>query len=222
MEEKNILSFEGVTGKKKKFSLHNINFTLEAGYIYGMVGKNGAGKTTLMKYIMEEKSKYTGRILLKGRDIKKQYEWAMNHIGFVSEDNEFFGDRTAKQNAQILSVLYDDFNMDKFLKATDELEISVNKTYKKMSRGEKLKFQLAFAIAHDPVLYLLDEVTVGMDPVFRIQFFDVLRKLIAQESCCVLMTSHVLSEIQAKTDYVARMQDGTLSKFVESIDFTGV
>ena len=90
--------------------------------------------------------------------------------------------------------------------------------YGKMSRGEKLKFQMAFAMAHGTKLYLLDEVTVGMDPVFRLDFFKILQKVIEKEEAAVLMTSHIMSEIQQKTDYVGILKEGRLLHFGESPD----
>ena len=78
-----------------------------------------------------------------------------------------------------------------------------------------MRFQMAYAMAHHPVLYLLDEVTAGMDPVFRIDFFKVLQSVIAEEKASVLMTSHIEEEISRKMDYVGVMEDGKLISFGE-------
>lgn len=216
--EEILLEFENVCGTSKKFRLENINFTLPAGYIMGLMGNNGAGKTTLMNYILDEKKKYTGTIRIGGVDIRKNHAYIKNKIGFVSEDNYFFEERTADQNVQMLKMFYEEFDMDIYHEALNNMELSEGKTYGKMSRGEKLKFQLAFAMAHKPALYLLDEVTVGMDPVFRIDFFKILGKIIEGESASVLMTSHIESEMEQKTDYVGILENGKLLQFGESID----
>lgn len=213
-----VLSFEEVTGRKRKFHLKDINMELQPGYIYGLMGENGAGKTTLMKYILNEYCRYDGKIYVDGEDISIDHAKTMNKIGYVSEDNHFFEARTGAQNARILGMLYDDFSIDRFMEAMKSMELSSAKAYKLMSRGERLKFQLAFAIAHNPRIYLLDEVTVGMDPVFRLDFFAMLRNLIKDEECAVLMTSHIRSEIEMKTDYAAVMKDGRLGEFIESLD----
>lgn len=216
--EQPLLEFEQVTGISKKFHLENINFTLPAGYIMGLMGSNGAGKTTLIRYIMENKRLYTGNIRIGGVDIRKNHAYIMNKIGFVSEENSFLTDRTAKQNVDILSVFYEDFDKELFHTMMQKMELSENVTYSRMSRGECIKFQMAFAIAHHPTIYLLDEVTAGMDPVFRMDFFKILQDVLKEENTSVLMTSHIESEMERKADYVGILDKGKLLQFGESIE----
>jgi ABC-2 type transport system ATP-binding protein len=216
--EEAILTLEQVTGKKRRFHLTDVSFSLQPGYIYAVTGPNGAGKSTLLNYIAAESVRYKGRICFDGQDIKEHYAEAMQQIGVVSEDHRFLENRTGRQNAELLGLLYENFDMDRFNAAMQEMQISGGVTYKTMSRGERMKFQLAFAIAHGSRLYLLDEATAGLDPVFRIEFFDMLRSLLRDENCSVLMTSHNEAEITRQTDYVAVMKDGRLSTFQESIE----
>lgn len=219
--ENEILVWKNVTGKSRGFHLQNISLSLQAGYIYALVGANGAGKTTLMKYIMDEDVQYDGEIFVAGEKLRGNHARLMNQIGYVSEDNRFFEEKTGRQNAALLGGFYDEFDMGQFEEAMKRMGLSPGKLYGKMSRGERLKFQLAFAIAHKPCLYLLDEVTAGMDPVFCIEFFEVLSGLIRDEECSVLMTSHIQSEIEQKTDFVGIMEQGRLVKFGESLEVLG-
>ena len=212
------LEFKDVTGKGFGFKLKNVSMTLENGYIYAVTGKNGAGKTTLFNYILTEKQRYTGSIRLSGYELARNHARAMEITGLVSEDNTFFENRTGRQNAEILGLVYDNFDMELFDKCMKKMNASSQTTLWRMSRGERMKFQLAFAIAHHSRLYLLDEATAGMDAVFKIELFDMLRQLIAGEDCCVLMTTHDMSEIAKNTDYVSIMDNGTLGEFVESIE----
>lgn len=212
------LELKDVTGKGFGFKLKNVSMTLENGYIYAVTGKNGAGKTTLFNYILTEKQRYTGSINLSGYELTGNHAKAMEITGLVSEDNTFFENRTGRQNAEILGLVYDNFDMELFDKCMKKMNVSSQTTLWRMSRGERMKFQLAFAIAHHSRLYLLDEATAGMDAVFKIELFDMLRQLIAGEDCCVLMTTHDMSEIAKNTDYVAIMDNGTLGEFVESIE----
>ena len=216
LEKNYILEFKNVTGKGKKFKLSNIDFAIQPGFIYALVGKNGAGKTTFMRYILNEFEKYDGTIYIDGKDIKNNHFEKMNKIGYVSEDNNFFDNCMAEENVKFLSCFYDDFDMDIYKNMMNKMEVPSSRIYGKMSRGEKLKFQLAFAIAHKPKLYLLDEVTAGMDPVFRREFFEIIQGLIINEDCSILMTSHIESEIEEKTDYVGIIDEGKLIDFGES------
>lgn len=213
-----IIEFENVTGIKGKFRLKDINFSLPSGYIMGLMGKNGAGKSTLMHYILEEKKLYSGTIRLNGIDIHSRHGYLKNKIGFVSEDNPFFEERTAEQNVEILSRFYEVFDNDIFKSAMKKMELSPKKTYGKMSRGERLKFQMAFAMAHKPDIYLIDEATAGMDPVFRMDFFRILQDVVKEETASVIMTSHIESEMERKTDYVGILEDGIMINFGESLD----
>lgn len=212
-----ILEFKNVTGTSKKYALQDINFSLEAGYIMGLAGKNGAGKSTLLDYIMNPKQQYTGEIRIHGINIRENHRYMMNKLGFISDHNLFFLDRTAEQNAEILGVLYEEWDRGIFYQAMKKMELSVKKTVGKMSRGELFKFQTAFAMAHKPAVYLIDEVTAGMDPVFRIDYFKMLQELIADEKASILMTSHIADEIHRKMDYVGIMEDGKLVKFGDTL-----
>lgn len=216
--EEIILEFENVSGTKGKFRLENISFALPAGYICGLMGANGAGKTTLIAHIMNENAKYNGTIRIGGVDIKSDHAYMRNYMGLVSEDNIFLDNFNGMDNAKLLGGFYEVFDMQVFQQTMMEMEVSLKTPYGKLSRGEKLKFQMAFAMAHKPKVYLLDEVTVGMDPVFRLDFFKMIQRVIRDGQASVLMTSHIESEIRQKMDFVGIMKDGKLVEFGESLD----
>ncbi len=217
-----LLEFENVSGIKGRFRLENISFQLPAGYIMGLVGANGAGKTTLINYIMNDKVKYSGTIRLNGYDIRDNHSHIRQLIGFVSEDNQFFKDFSADENMKMRSIFYDNYNEEIYYQAMKEMSVSGGLNYGNMSRGECIKFQMAFAMGQGARLYLLDEATAGMDPVFRIDFYKILQRLISDENTSVLMTSHIESEVSRKTDYVGIMEGGRMIKYGESLDVTAL
>lgn len=212
-----ILEFNHVTGTSKKYALQDINFSLEAGYIMGLAGKNGAGKSTLLDYIMNPRLQYTGEIKINGVNIRDNHRYMMNKLGFISDNNSFLDDRTAEQNAEILGVLYEEWDKGVFYNAMKKMDLSVKKTVGKLSRGEMFKFQTAFAMAHKPAIYLIDEATAGMDPVFRIDYFKMLQEIIADENASILMTSHIQDEIHRKMDFVGIMEDGKMVQFGDTL-----
>ena len=211
-----LLEFKNVTGTHKNFNLENISFGLERGYMLGIAGKNGAGKTTLFHYILDEKTSYEGNIYLNGEDIRKNHVKSRDDIGFVSDENIFFGNYTAMQNAKLLGEFYSNWEEERFVLAMKRMELSTNKTVETMSRGEFSKFQMAFAMAHQAKLFLLDEVTGGMDIVFRREFFHILRELLAKEEASIILATHIQEELEMKMDYVGILEKGKLKSFKEA------
>lgn len=220
--EEILFSAKQVTGFKthfpgrKQLKLQGIDFELPKGYIMGLIGKNGAGKTTFFHYIMDEKKRYSGELILEGTEIHENHVQTLEKIGFISEQNEFMELRTAKQNAKMLGPFYSDFDEEAFEKTMDRLQLSTSKTIGGMSRGELVKFQLAFAVSHHPKLFLLDEATAGMDPVFRTDFYKFLHYLIAEEECSVILSTHIEEEIEKQLDYVGILDEGRFVSFKET------
>lgn len=213
--EGTMLEFKNVTGTGKKFRLEQISFAAREGYLTGIAGKNGAGKTTLFHYMMDEKIPYEGEILFRGKNIKEDHAAFRAMLGYVSDERRFFENYTGKRNAELLSVFYPDWDMDLFLETLGEMGVSREKNLMHLSRGEYLKFQMAFAMGHDAKLFLLDEVTGGMDPVFRRDFYKLLHGLIAKEDITILMTTHIEEEIELHMDYLGIMENGRMTSFGE-------
>lgn len=177
------VEFQNVTFRRKKFCLENLSFTIREGYLTALAGKNGAGKTTLFHLMLDKSARFEGNILADGVPWEKDRTERMNRIGFVSEEQKFFMEQTALENAEILQTVYYAFSMNRFEETMNFMQLSVHQALKNMSRGEYMKFQLAFAMAHETELYLLDEASAGMDPVFRKEFFRILHGLLENERC---------------------------------------
>lgn len=213
---KQVTSLKSHRFRKNSFKLQDINFALPKGYIMGLIGKNSAGKTTFFDYIMDEKKKYSGELILEGKEIHEDHIQVLDQIGFVSEKNKFMELRTARQNAAMLGPFYSAFDMDLFENIMEQLQLSTSKTIGRMSRGELVKFQLSFAASHHPKLFLLDEATAGMDPVFRIDFYKMLRHLIEKEDCSVILSTHIEEEIEKQIDYIGILEEGKFISFGEN------
>lgn len=211
-----MLEFQHVTKKQGKFVLSDINFRLEEGFLLGIVGKNGAGKTTLMRCMLEEKAAYTGNIFFQGQNIKNSRREFMTKCAYVADNNIFLRKKTALDNVDILGGFYSEFDREKFEKYMKEVDVSTQKKIENMSRGEFIRFQIAFARARNARLYLLDEATAGMDPVFRKDFYRILRDILSKEAT-VLMTTHILEDINKNMDYVCRIEQGRMVYYEENM-----
>lgn len=210
-----MLELKEVSGVGKGFTLKEISFSLQPGYIMGVIGKNGAGKTTLLHYILGDKP-YTGSIQINGKECRDMQVSAYNDIAFISEETDFFWERSVLTNGELLGTLYDNWSEELFRSSLRKFQVPLRNSLRNLSRGEFMKFQMAFAIAHQTKLYLLDEVTAGMDPVYRIEFYDLLREIVKDETASVLLTTHLTDEMERNIDYIAVLEDGKLKSFVEN------
>ena len=106
--------------------------------------------------------------------------------------------------------------MDQFAALMEQMDLTTARTVEKMSRGENMKFQLAFVLAHKPRLLLLDEPTAGMDPIFRKEFYRLLRQQLEVLDCSVIMSSHLEDDIRKEFDYIGQFEHGEFTSFYEN------
>ncbi len=213
------LEFQHVSFAWPDFSLTDVSFSLERGYLMGLVGFNGAGKSTLF-HLMENKIRnYKGSIFIDGFDCRLQEPKVKDNTAFISDDQSYFYEETADGNADFLGPYYSDWDKETFRHYLDRFEISRTMKLKEYSRGTFIKFQLAFAIAHHPLLYVMDEPTAGLDPVFRYDFLRILQEILDKENASVLLSTHNTGDLDKIADYITLIDNGQIifSKDVETL-----
>ena len=211
----NILEVKGLTKKYFSFTLKEVSFSLEPGYILGLTGRNGAGKTTLIKQLIHPETASGGSVIINGMDAKADPIAAKQEIGVLMEEQPFLTDVTLEMNGILLGAFYERFDMEKFHEYLKRFELSRETTYRNLSRGMRMKFQLAFALAHSPKLLLMDEATGGLDVVFRREFYYLLQEAVEKELVSVIISTHVTEDLDKVADYVAFIEGGCM-KFYES------
>lgn len=210
-----LLEVKGLSKKYFSFELKDVSFSLEAGFILGLTGRNGAGKTTLMKQLIHPETASGGGVIIGGIDAKNEPVRAKQEIGVLMEEQPFLMDVTLEMNGTLLGAFYERFDMEKFHAYLKRFELYPDRTYRNLSRGMRMKFQLAFALAHSPKLLLMDEATGGLDVVFRREFYYMLQEAVEQEMVSVIISTHVTEDLDKVADYVAFMENGRM-KFYES------
>ena len=210
-----MLEVKGLTKKYHSFTLKDVSFSLEAGYILGLTGRNGAGKTTLINQLIHPESATGGSVSINGIDAKVQPVAAKQEIGVLTEDQPFLMDMTLEMNGRLLGAFYERFDMEKFHGYLKRFELYPDRVYRNLSRGMRMKFQLAFALAHSPKLLLMDEATGGLDVVFRREFYYLLQEAVEKELVSVIISTHVTEDLDKVADYVAFIEGGQM-KFYES------
>lgn len=203
---------------KKKigtFELKHISFELPKGYIMGLIGENGAGKTSLLNLLLGLYEKDSGEISILGMKNEEHENEIKNEIGFVLVDDLFTGELSLIQNGDMYGKYYEKYDRNLFLQYCREFELDSKKKLKMFSKGEKLKFQFAFALAHDPKLLVLDEPTANFDPRFQKRFREIITKYVSDGEHSVILATHLTTDLDQIADYILFMRKGNVLFFLD-------
>lgn len=196
---------------RKDFQLKDISFSLEEGYICGIVGENGAGKTTLMNILAGLDRHFTGEVMVHNISMRANPIAAKNKLAIISEGIRFYTEKSPIENGMLLGKYYKEWNAEVFGEWLKRLEIHERCLLSSYSKGTQMKFQVAFAMAHNPSVLILDEPTAGLDPVFRKEFLSILQETLQDEKTSVLMSTHITSELDKIADYIMVLENGSLT-----------
>lgn len=203
----NALEIRSLQKHRKGFSLDGINLTLPAGCIMGLIGENGAGKTTTIKLMLDMIRKDGGTVRILGKD---SAEISKEDIGVVLDEVGLPTCLTACQVDKIMSKAYTQWSSDEFFAYLKRLNVPENKAFSALSRGMKMKLGIACALSHKAKLLILDEATSGLDPAVRDEVIDILLDFTRDEEHSVLISSHIVSDLEKICDYIAFMHKGRL------------
>lgn len=207
IETKNLTKAYG-----KSTVVDNVNIHVPKGKIYGLLGRNGAGKTTLMSMLLKLAAPTDGEIELFGRDYRQSPKEIYHRIGSIIETPGFYENLTGKENLQILARLRGQHKGGSVQTAlqTVGLEHETKKTFGNYSLGMKQRLGIAAAVMHEPELLILDEPINGLDPVGISVVRNYLETLCREKGTTILISSHILSEIEQLSDIIGVMNEGKL------------
>lgn len=202
----------------KQLALNNFDLTVSKGEIVGIAGRNGAGKTTLFRIITGLTPEFSGSLSLFG-SLDEQGALENRHfVGTIIEAPAFFPDLTAKQNLEYYRIqrnIKDQNRVDEMLALVD-LADTRRKKFKEFSLGMKQRLAIALALLHRPQLLIFDEPTNGLDPTGIIQVRDLLLKLAQEEELTILVSSHILTELEhLATRFVIIEQGNKIDEFTK-------
>lgn len=206
----NAIEIKGLTKSYKDFTLDNLDLTLPSGCIMGLIGENGAGKSTTIKLLLDIIHKDSGSIILLGRDTETELKDIKEDLGVVLDEVGLPDVFKAKHINKIMKNTYKNWDEEKFFALLKSLKVPENKKFKEFSRGMKMKMGIAIALSHDPKLLILDEATNGLDPVVRDEVTDIFNDFTRDEGHSILISSHIVSDLEKLCDYVAFIHEGKL------------
>ncbi|AMD17583.1 multidrug ABC transporter ATPase [Methanobrevibacter sp. YE315] len=190
----------------------SINMHVEKGKIYGLLGKNGAGKTTTMCMLLNLTHPSSGEIFLFGKDPGRDSNEIYSRIGSIIETPGFYENLTAYENLKIIAKLrgeYNPININSVLEMVSLGNVN-SKKYKDFSLGMKQRLGIAAAIMHNPELLIMDEPINGLDPFGIKEIRTLLKRLSHEFGITILISSHILSEIENIADVIGFMDGGVL------------
>ena len=199
MELTNAIEIRGLTKHYKGFSLENLNLDLPAGCVLGLVGENGAGKSTTIRLTMDALERDGGTVTVLGVDNKsREFHAIKEDIGVVLDETFVPEILSAKQLGRIMAGTFKNWKQDTYEGWLKRLDLPEDKRFKDYSRGMTMKLGIAAALSHGAKLLLLDEATGGLDPMVREELLEV------------LLSSHIVSDLERICDYIAFLHKGRL------------
>lgn len=196
----------------KQTAVNSLDMKIEKGNIYGLLGKNGAGKTTTMCMLLNLSKPTNGEIFFFGKHYKQDPYDVYSKIGSIIETPGFYENLSAFDNLKVFAKLRGDYNKEDIEKALEIVSLThaKDKKFKNFSLGMKQRLGIAAAIMHNPEILILDEPINGLDPMGIKEIRKLLKDLSEVYGTTILISSHILSEIEAIADVIGVMDGGLL------------
>jgi ABC-2 type transport system ATP-binding protein len=215
-----VLEVQSVTKKiDNKTIVDSLSFHIRRGEILGLLGPNGAGKTTTMRMIVGLSSITEGEIFIEGHSIKTNFKQAISKIGVVVETPSFYPFLSGYDNLKYYARMAKGVTVERIKEIVEllGLEHAIHKKTKTYSLGMRQRLGIAQALLHRPSVLILDEPTNGLDPAGIREMRDYLKNVARHEGTAILVSSHLLAEIELMCDRVVIIQNG---KHIKTYDIT--
>ena len=207
----NAIEIKGLTKQYQGFRLGSYDLTLPSGCILGLVGENGAGKSTTIRLIMDAITRDAGAISVLGVDNRSpEFAGVKEDIGVVLDEAYFPEVLSAANVGKIMACTYRRWDMEKYRGYLSRFDLDDRKLIRDYSRGMRMKLAIAVALSHDPKLLILDEATSGLDPMVRDEILDIFNEFTRDPGHSILLSSHIVSDLEKICDYIAFLHKGKL------------
>jgi len=213
-----VIDIQGLTRRfGKKVALDNVDLTVPPGCVMGLVGENGAGKTTLIKHILGLFKAQAGQVQVFGMDPVQDPPAVLGRIGYLSENREMPEWMRVGELIRYTKAYYPGWDTSYANELLQTFGLDEKQKIKSLSRGQRALTGLLVALAYRPDLLLFDEPSSGLDPVVRRNILAAIVQTITEEGRTVLLSSHLLDEVEQVADQVAMIHKGKLV-FADSME----
>ena len=192
--------------------LRGVDLVVPEGSIFGFLGPNGSGKTTTIKVLLGLLKPGAGVCKVGGLDSQKDMMAVRRSVGYMAEDQQMFGWMRVEQIVRWVGSFYPGWDEKFVQELLDFLKLPRKSRVKTLSKGQNSRLALLLALGHRPKVVILDDPTLGLDPIARKDFLRYVIGLLQSEGVTVFFSSHLLYEIEPVADYVAILKDGVIVK----------
>lgn len=206
----NAIEIKNLCKNYPSFNLKNINITLPKGYIMGFIGANGAGKSTTISALLGLINTDGGVCLIDGKEMKNMNKAEKAQVGVVLDECNFPETLNWKQVDKFMKKIYSTWDSEKFAADCARWGLPEKTVISKYSKGMKMKLSIAAAMCHGAKLLIMDEATSGLDPVVRSEILDILMDFVQDEQHSVLISSHIISDLEKICDYITFIKNGEI------------
>jgi ABC-2 type transport system ATP-binding protein len=201
-------------GLSKRFgaiqALRDVNLDIHAGSIIGLLGANGAGKSTLLRHVIGLYLPTKGQCITFGREAGKLGPAQLGRIGYVHQEGQLLEWMKVGQLIRYVSTYYPNWNDQLEERYIADYDISMNARVGSLSPGQRQRLAILLAIGFEPELLILDEPASALDPVARGRFLDLLLQIIQNQNHTIIISSHILSDVEKVIDHVVVMEAGRI------------
>ncbi len=202
---------KNVTKKYKRFTLSDVSFAVPQGCIMGLIGENGAGKSTAFKAMLNLIRRDGGEVLFWGKPMNDKDTELRSRIGVAFDAICFPEVLTVKQVGNVGRMTYKNWDAARFEELVTRFELPEKAEIKTLSKGMKMKLNLAFAMSHNAELLILDEPTAGLDPIARDELLDLFLEFVQDEQHSILISSHITTDLEKIADYITFINKGKVA-----------
>ena len=193
------------------FAIRDLCLEVPSGTICGLVGENGAGKSTTIRLLMGALRPDSGEARVLGTDVgSPEFRAVKEDVGVVLDEAYFPEVLNAAQVGKLMASTYRRWDAALYESYLRRFDLPEKKAFKDFSRGMRMKLAIAVALSHQPKLLVLDEATAGLDPIVRDEVLDIFNEFTREEDHSILISSHILSDLEKLCDYIAFLHKGRL------------
>lgn len=207
----NAITLSHINKSFSAFAIQDLCLEVPSGTICGLVGENGAGKSTTIRLLMGALRPDSGTAQVLGVDVSSpEFQAVKEDIGVVLDEAYFPEVLNAPQVGKIMASTYRRWDNGLYQSYLRRFDLPEKKAFKDYSRGMRMKLSIAVALSHSPKLLILDEATAGLDPIVRDEVLDIFNEFTREEDHSILISSHILSDLEKLCDYIAFIHQGRL------------